>query len=309
MASRKAVMSKIWEYLVLAFGTFLFCAAWECFMTPNNLSSGGLTGLCTVIQYATRGGIPIYLSYGVVNVILIGIAFFVLGGRFGIKTIFCIGLSTVLFAVLAKIDAVHSLPGHFLYVRETFMLPILGGLFEGLGLGIILKWGGSTGGTDIVAMIINKYWPVSPGRFYLISDMFIITSILLLPDRQLSDMIYGYMMMLVSAPMVDFVVMGTKQSVQLLVFSEKFEEIADYIINTMERGVTVLNATGWYTKQDRKVLLILIRKKQLSEINRVIKSIDDKAFVSVSKASSVFGEGFEEIKTGYSRNRKSKEQN
>lgn len=299
--SFKAILSKVLEYLVLSLGTLLFCAGWDCFMIPNGLSSGGITGLCAVLQYATNGVIPVDLSYAVINVILLVLGFIFLGGRFGIKTIYCIALSTILFWLLPEVEAIKSLPGHFLYVRETMLLPLIAGLMEGVGLGIILRAGGSTGGTDILAMMINKRWPVSPGQFYLVSDFIIISSILFLPDKAFSDMVYGYLMMLVSAAMVDYVVVGSKQSVQVMVFSEHYDQIADYIINDLERGVTVIKAQGWYTKKDRQVLLILVRKNQLSEVTSAIKKIDKDAFVSVCRTSSVYGEGFEEIKTGISR--------
>lgn len=297
----KAIVPILSEYSVLTVGTAVFCAAWSCFMIPNGLSSGGVTGLCAVLQYATGGKIPVDFSYGVLNVILLILGFIFLGGRFGVKTIYCIALSTFLFWILPGVDAIKSLPDHFLYVRETLLIPLIAGLLEGLGLGIILRTGGSTGGTDILAMMINKRWPVSPGQFYLVSDFIIISSILFIPDRAFSDMVYGYMMMLVSAVMVDFVVVGSKQSVQVMVFSDKYSEIADYIINELGRGVTVMNAQGWYTKKDRQVLLILVRKNELSEVTDAIKKLDKNAFVSVCRTSSVYGEGFEEIKTGFSR--------
>lgn len=301
MPIRQAILQKIKEYLVLTFGTFVFCFPWSFFMIPNGMSSGGVTGLCTVIQYATGGLIPLDLSYAVLNIFLLIVGFIVLGGKFGIKTIYCIVLSTVLFKVLPMITALQCLPGHFLFINERFLIPVISGMLEGLGLGIILREGGSTGGTDIIAMMINKFWPVSPGTFYLVSDMVIITSIIFLPDKSFADMIYGYLMMIVSAQFVDFVVLGSKKSVQLMVFSDKYEEIADYIINEMDRGVTLVHAQGWFTKQEREVLLILVRQRQLTEITKVIKNIDHKAFVSVTHTSSVYGEGFEEIKTGINR--------
>jgi uncharacterized membrane-anchored protein YitT (DUF2179 family) len=169
---------------------------------------------------------------------------------------------------------------------------------EAIGIGLVLLRGGSTGGTDIVAMIINKYWPVSPGRVYLISDIFIILSVFLIPGKTVVDVIYAYFVMLVFSFGVDFVVMGNKSSVQLLVFSPKYQEIADHIINDVQRGVTALKSIGWYSQKESRVLLIILRKNQMSEVINEIKHIDKDAFVSVSSAHSVYGEGFEEIKTG-----------
>ena len=147
-------------------------------------------------------------------------------------------------------------------------------------------------------MMINKYWPVSPGRVYLYTDIFIISCLLFVPDKGLVDLIYAFVVMLGFSFGVDFVLLGNKSSVQILVFSSKYQEIADHIINNVHRGVTALQSVGWYSQKESKVLLIIARKYQMNEVVNEIKSIDKKAFISVSTAMSVFGEGFEEVKTG-----------
>jgi uncharacterized membrane-anchored protein YitT (DUF2179 family) len=162
----------------------------------------------------------------------------------------------------------------------------------------VLLRGGSTGGTDILAMMINKYWPVSPGKVYLYSDLFIISSLMFVPDKGLVDLIYAFVLMVGFSFGVDYVLLGNKSSVQILVFSSRYQEIADHIINDVNRGVTALQSVGWYSQKESKVLLIISRKYQMNEVVNEIKKIDKKAFISVSTAMSVFGEGFEEIKTG-----------
>ena len=199
-----------------------------------------------------------------------------------------------------------SLEGRPLYISEKVLIPIIGGLVEALGIGIILERGGSTGGTDLLAVVINKFWPVSLGKVYIFCDLVIIASILLIPGRTFQDMVYGYIAMLTFSLMVDFVLLGRKSTVQVLVFSEKYEDIADYIIKVLDRGVTALNAVGWYTKSDKKVLLIIVRKSQLHDLTKAVKAIDNRAFVSVAPANSVYGEGFEEMKTGVDRKKKQK---
>ena len=169
---------------------------------------------------------------------------------------------------------------------------------ESIGIGLTILRGGSTGGTDIIAMVVNKYWPVSPGRVYLITDLFIISLMLLVPDKGIVDMIYGFVVMIVFSFGVDYVLLGNKSSVQILVFSPKYQEIADHIINNVHRGVTALQSVGWYSQAESKVLLIISRKHQMNEVINEIMKIDKKAFISVSSANSVYGEGFEEIKTG-----------
>ena len=149
-----------------------------------------------------------------------------------------------------------------------------------------------------MAMIINKYWPISPGKVYLYSDIFIIASLLLVPGTHIEDLVYAYVLMLGFSFGVDYVLLGDKSSVQILVFSSKYQQIADHIIHDVRRGVTALQSVGWYSQKESKVLLIIARKHQMNEVVNEIKFIDKKAFISVSTAMSVYGEGFEEVKTG-----------
>ena len=278
------------DYLLMTVGSLIFCMAWTSFIIPNGLASGGLTGLCTIIQYGT--GIPVGITYPIINIILLVLGFLSLGKAFGVKTIYVIALTSVLFEVLPKFPQFEVL------MDEKFLVALVGAALESIGIGLVLLRGGSTGGTDILAMMINKYWPVSPGKVYLYSDIFIISSLLFVPDKGLVDMIYAYVVMLGFSFGVDFFLLGNKSSVQILVFSSKYQEIADHIINNVHRGVTALQSVGWYSQKESKVLLIIARKYQMNEVVNEIKSIDKRAFISVSTAMSVFGEGFEEVKTG-----------
>jgi uncharacterized membrane-anchored protein YitT (DUF2179 family) len=178
------------------------------------------------------------------------------------------------------------------------LVAIVGATMESVGIGLIMLRGGSTGGTDIIAMIINKYWPVSVGQVYLYTDIFIITLLLFVPDKGIVDMIYAYVVMLGFSFGVDYVLLGNKSSVQILVISSKYKEIADHVINNVQRGVTALQSMGWYSQQESKVLLIVARKHEMTGIVNEIKEIDKNAFVSISTTMSVYGEGFEEVKTG-----------
>lgn len=300
----KKILNVLWDYTVISFGTLLFCIAWECFLIPNGIAAGGLTGACTVIQFATGGAIPLAYSYFISNVVLLIIGVILLGNAFGFKTVYSAVLASLLFKILPSLGFLEAIPGNFFYIDNKVLVPIVGGLLEAVGVGLIFIHGGSTGGTDVLALSINKFYPVSPGKVYLYSDMVIIASVLLIPDKTFTDMIYGYITMITFSFMLDFVLLGRKSTVQVLVFTRKYEEMADYMMNTLRRGVTALKAIGWYTKKDNNVLLIIVKKSQLPELSKVIKSIDDKAFVSVSPASSVYGEGFEELKTGIDRRSK-----
>ena len=290
------VLPVLWDYFLMTIGSVIFCMAWTSIIIPTGLTSGGLTGLCTIIEYATNGVVPMGIPYWIMNIGLLVIGFLSLGRAFGIKTIYVIILTSVLFNILPEFEVLKYYG--FVENDEKLLAALIGAAMEAVGLGIVLLRGGSSGGTDIIAMIINKYWPVSPGRVYLYTDIFIIASLFLLPDKGLIDVVYAYIIMLGFSFGIDFVLLGNKSSVQILVFSSKYKEIADHIINDVHRGVTALQSVGWYSQKESKVLLIVSRKYQMNEVIREIKAMDPKAFVSVSTAMSVFGEGFEEVKTG-----------
>lgn len=286
---QKRLLSILWDYALVSIGTLLYCLAWTSFLIPGGIASGGATGLSTILFFAT--GIPVAYSFFVLNVFFLAAGFLVLGKSFGVKTIYVIILSTLLFDILPRL-------GLEIQFEDRLITAIAGGLVEAIGIGIVLMRGGSTGGTDILAMIVNKYWPVSPGKVYLYTDMFIIASVLLVPDKTVNDMVYGFVTMVTFSFTVDSVLLGNKSSVQILIFSSRYEEIADYILKNIHRGVTAIDATGWYSGKETKVLLVVCRKSQLHDIASAVKEIDSKAFVSVSSATDVYGEGFEEMKTG-----------
>ena len=300
MKSSKA-LSVIWDYVLMTLGSFIFVMAWTSFLIPNGLASGGMTGLCTIIQYGT--GIPVGLTYPLLNVLLLILGFFSLGKGFGFKTIYVLAVTSILFEVLPMFPVLEVTD-----FPDKLLVALVGAAMESIGIGLIMLRGGSTGGTDIIAMIINKYWPVSVGKVYLFTDIFIITLLLVVPDKGIVDMIYAYVVMLGFSFGIDFVLLGNKSSVQILIFSSKYEEIANHIINNVGRGVTALQSMGWYSQKDSKVLLVITRKTEMNEIIHEIKNIDSRAFVSVASAHSVYGEGFEEIKTGLNINKKSNKQ-
>lgn len=284
-------LTTLWDYFLMTVGSLIFCMAWTSFLIPNGLASGGMTGLCTIIQYGT--GIPIGLTYPTLNILLLVMGFLSLGKGFGFKTIYVLAITSILFEVLPMFPSLEVTD-----FPDKLLVAIVGAAMESVGIGLVMLRGGSTGGTDIIAMMINKYWPVSVGKVYLFTDVFIITLLLVVPDKGIVDMIYAYVVMLGFSFGIDFVLLGNKSSVQILVFSSQYEQIADHIINNVGRGVTALQSMGWYSQAESKVLLIISRKNQLNEVIHEIKSIDRKAFISVSSAHSVYGEGFEEVKTG-----------
>lgn len=297
MKKSKALLT-LHEYLVITLACFIFGWAWEGFMIPWGMSAGGMMGLSTIIQYATGGLIPAQYTYMGINILLIVIAVFAMGIGFGFKTIYAILMSTLAMQIIASVPWLQCAPGEFFYVKDALLVPVIAGTLEATGLGLVIRFGGSTGGTDIVAIMINKYYPVQLSVVFLITDLITVALLLFLPEKTFTDATYGVVEIVIFNLLIDNIVGGHKSTFQLMIFSEKYKEIADHIINQMERGVTVLKAQGWYTKKDKNVLLILINRGELSSLMREVKSLDPRAFMSVSSTKSVYGEGFEEIKGG-----------
>lgn len=295
--SRK-VLLVIFDYIVISVGVVLFVMAWTSFLLPNNMIDGGLTGASALLSMVT--GVSVDIWYFSINTLLLILAWIILGRSFGIKTIYAIVLSSALFRLFGSdsMAFLQAVPGNPLAVTEKVLIPIIGGLLEAVGLSLIIMRGGSTGGTDILALIVNKFWPVTLGRFYLFADLIVITLLLFVPGHCFTDVIYGYITMGVCAYVLDLIMLGKESSVQLLIFSDKYTQIANYVNDKMERGVTALESIGWYTQKERKVLLIVIRRTELSEVTKAVKEIDPKAFVTVVPANNVYGEGFGEMKTG-----------
>ncbi|MFA6894529.1 MAG: YitT family protein [Bacteroidales bacterium] len=285
----KNIYKEIKIYILMTIGMFLYCFSWTAFLIPKGIAGGGVTGLATIVYYAS--GIQVYYTYFGINLVLFVLGSLILGRGFGFKTIYCIVLATLLLKLLPMIPWVSDIP-------DKLINSVLGGTLSGVGISMIFMNGGSSGGTDIIAIIIAKYKETSPGRVFLFCDLIIIGSIIFLPGKGLQDVIYGYIQMVSFSYILDMILTGNKQSVQILVFSSKFEEIANLLTFEKHRGVTALNSVGWYSQKDGKVLIIVARKNQLQEITRSIKEVDANAFISVSQAMSVYGKGFDQIKTG-----------
>lgn len=280
-------------YVIITFGLFLYVLAWTTFLIPTGITGGGVSGIGAILYFAT--GIPVGLTYFVINLFLIGLAIKILGANFGVKTIFGILMASFLFSVMQRLITTPLL-------EDRFMSAIIGGALSGVGIGITFTQGGSSGGTDIIAMIVNKYHNISPGKVILACDVFIIASVLLVmldktPVERLQVVVYGYVAMSITAYAIDAVISGSKQSVQAFVFSKKYAEIADRVTKELGRGVTVIDGEGWYTKERQKVLISMVRKHELSDLYRIVKEIDDEAFISVSLVMGVYGKGFERIRS------------
>ena len=294
----KRVLSEIKSYFIITIGLLCYTLAWDIFLIPNNLVGGGVTGAAAIVQYAT--GFPVSYTFFIVNILLLIVALKVLGRGFGVKTVYAIIIASVLLRILPEILP-QSLIDDLAISNGKLLSAIIGGALSGLGIGLTFKEGGSTGGTDIIALMITKYRNISAGRIILLIDIFIIASSLIVPSEEnfglrFSTIIYGYILITVVSYTLDLFVAGTKQSIQIFIFSKKYEEIAEKITREMGRGVSVLDSTGWYTKQESKVLLVIARKTESNLILRMIKEVDNKAFLSVGSVTGVYGEGFDQIK-------------
>ncbi len=304
-------------------GILVYVLGWSLFLIPNNLVGGGVSGISSMIQYATQGKIQMGYSYLVINAVLIAAAVIVLGMGFGAKTIYAIILASVALRFLPDMIP-PSIVNTLALQNGKLMSVIMGGLMAGIGIGMSISNGGSTGGTDIIALIYTKYHNVSPGKVILFLDFIIITSSLLIPSYvqdvdpatgvallgadgkplmhlmpfadKITTVVYGLILVTVNSYVLDMYISGSQQSVQLFILSKEYEKIADAIANDLHRGVTVLDGKGWYTKQDTKVLMVITRKSDLNLMLRHIKQIDSHAFLSVSSVNGVYGKGFETIK-------------
>jgi uncharacterized membrane-anchored protein YitT (DUF2179 family) len=280
------IKKNIREYSIITIGLFINALGWTAFLIPAQITGGGITGVATLIFYASK--FPIGISYLAINALLILSSFKMLGKGFGIKTIYAI---TVLSIFLSVLQGVIKEP----IVNENFMSAVIGGILAGVGVGIVFSQGGSTGGTDIIAMVINKYRDISPGKVILYADVIIISSSFLI-FHSLEKMVYGYVTMAITAYTIDLVLTGTKRTVQLFIFSKEYQIIADKVAAEIKRGITVLDGKGWYTQTDSKILLILVRKQESYDVLRIIKEIDPNAFISVNNVMGVYGKGFDPIK-------------
>lgn len=292
----KSIRNEVRSYIILSIGSLMYSFAWTALLLPAKVVGGGVGGIGTLIFYATSGpdggGIPMGVTYAIVNVGLLALGFWILGPKFGTKTIYAIVFNSIVLTVLQE-----SLPPGLMGLTDDKLLSaILGGGLAGVGVGLCFSVGGSSGGTDIIAMIINKYRNVSLGKLIMLMDVIIVGSSYLV-FRDLASVIYGYVTMFTLGSVVDHVLSGTKSSSQIMVFSCKYEEIAERIIQEVHRGVTILNGVGAYSKKEQKVLLVICRRNEATDIYRIIKATDPQAFITQGSVMGVFGEGFDALKT------------
>ncbi len=273
-------------YFIVFIGCFINALGWTAFLIPAKVVGGGISGVATLVFLGTA--IPVGITYIAINIFLILIAVKMIGLNFGIKTVF--GVSSIAFS-LSVLQVLIKNP----VVQDDFMATIIGGILAGLGVGIVFTQGGSTGGTDIIAMIVNKYKNISLGRVILIADVFIIASSYIVLGS-IEKIVYGYVSMAITSYVIDLAIEGSKQSLQVFIISKNNRLVAERIGNELGRGITFIQGKGWFTNEDKEIAMVLVRKFELNIVLRIVDEIDDSAFVSISSVMGVYGKGFDKLK-------------
>ena len=284
--NRNPLLNGLKSYSIITLGLFINALAWTAFIIPSEIIGGGITGLSTIIYYAT--GFPVGVTFFLINIVLIILGIKSLGLSFGIRTIYG---SIVLSVFLSILQQYISEP----VVSDKFMAAIIGGILGGGSVGLVFSQGGSTGGTDIIAMMINKYRNISHGKLILYMDVMIIASSYFI-FQSIEVMVYGVVVMGVASYSIDTVLMGHRQSVQMFIFSKNPDHIAEQIANEIGRGVTLVDGKGWYSKSKSTILMVVVRRYESNKVFRTIKLIDPDAFISISKVMGVYGKGFDPIR-------------
>ena len=286
--NKKSIVNELRDYLMITIAMVSYCIGWNVFLLPNNITTGGVPGISSVVYWGTD--IPVQVTYFVINAFLLVAALRILGWKFCVKTIYAVVVLTSLTAL-----ARHNLGDTHLLSDQPFMASIIGAMFCGGGVGLGLANNGSTGGTDIVAAIVNKYRDISLGRVIMLCDIVIITSSYLVLHNW-EQVIYGYVVLMVTAFCIDQVVNSMRRSVQFFIISDKYREIASRIAVYPHRGATVIEAHGFYTGHPVKMLFIMAKRRESNTIFQIINDIDSRAFVTQTNVIGVYGEGFDKFK-------------
>ena len=287
---KKQILREVHDYFFVAIGILMYALGWTIFELPIEITGGGVPGISSVVYYAT--GLPVQYTYFAINGILLILSVIILGWKFSIKTIFACILMTLVLPIIQNLVNYYN----FNLDIDPFASAILGGAFCGAGIGVAFSNNGSLGGTDIIAAIINKYRNISLGRVGLYLDIIIVSCSYFVVSHT-ENVFYGYVVLVITSLMLDFVVNRSTQSVQFFIISEKYVEIAK-LINAMptHRGCTVIDGTGFYSGRPVKLLFVLTRKREATQVFRLIKDTDPMAFVSQANVNGVYGNGFDRIK-------------
>lgn len=286
----KSFKSTAKDLFFITFGILLYSIGYCAYTLPEKLVMGGVAGASALIYYATN--IPAGTSVLALNILMLVIAISALTKQFFWRTIIGVGIMSLMISILQPFFAAHPImtPG-----EDKFMHVLIAGFLGGAGLGIVFSHNGSTGGTDILTVLLNKYFRLSFGRAMQFVDCIIIASSYFL-FHSMETIIYGIVFTITATVTCDYIVNGSRQTVQFLIISKKYKEIADYINHRVHRGVTVVEGKGWYSQNDVTMLIVLTRKYESQDVFNLIYNIDPDALVSQTFCHGVFGEGFDKIK-------------
>ena len=311
--NKTSILSTFKEYLLMALGMFLYSFGWICCILPANAAGGGATGLSLLLYHITGGAISIGTMVLIINAILLIIAGFIVGWNFGVKTIYCVVVMSVIMHFLQIwFTTPDGWVAQIITVRDALTVPegtivdlfnlqnrllsaILGGICSGVGVALCFQQGGSTGGSDIVVMIVNKFYTISYGKFIRYTDGVIISSALFLPDVGIDGVIYGFVMVAVFSYTVDMILSGNQQSNQIFIVCKDYKAMADAINNEAKRGATVIDSIGWYSKEESKIVMCVCRKRDQAMVLKVVRSVDPDAFITIGSVMGVYGKGFDAL--------------
>lgn len=311
MAKQKynSLMTSTKDYIFILFGLMLYALGFTAFILPHEIVIGGLSGVGTLVLFASNGLIPVAVTQYACNLLLLGCGFRLLGRTFVLRTIFGATFISLFIGILENFFMGLGHP----IIEDISMSAILGGIFAGVGVGTVFIHNGSSGGTDIVAAMVQKLSNVSIGRTMIFVDMTIVTSSIFLPfdgtleqrlEARVPLMVYGFIVTFVIAYMTDMIINTNRQATQFIIFSSKWEEIATRVNMEARRGVTVMDGMGWYTKHSVKVLMVWCRKIESVTIFRIVKSIDPDAFITQANVNGVYGKGFDTMKVKIRKNKR-----
>lgn len=281
---------QIKDFMFLTLGVIMYAFGYTAFILPEKFVMGGVSGCSALLYYAWH--FPPAYSIWLLNFLLLGIAIKTLSRQFIVRTVLGVTILSIVVAVFQPFFAAHPV---ITAGEDRFMHLLIGAVLGGGGLGLIYSHNGSTGGTDIVIAMLNKYFRMSFGRAMQFVDITIISSSYLL-FHSTETIVYGVAFTLIASYMCDYVVNGARQTVQFIIISRKYQEIADVINNNVRRGVTVVEGKGWYSKNVVNLLVVMARRHESQDIYNYIKKIDSNALVSQTNCQGIFGEGFDNIK-------------
>ncbi len=283
----QTLLKNLKDYMFIVLGLASYAFGWCAFVLPEKVVTGGVTGITSLLNFGLGWNVAITF-YGV-NLLLLAIAFRSVGSQFVIRTVFGATVASLMIGLFTPLT--HS-P---IVAHEPFMNMIIGACFCGVGVGTVFVHNGSSAGTDIIAAMVTKHTTISFGRMLLYMDLIIISSSYII-FHSIDKIVYGLVFMIINSFVADMVINSNRQAVQFLIFSKKWEDIANAINNEAHRGCTLIHGTGWYTKRDVKILLVMCRKHESVHVMRIIKAMDNDALISQANVNAIYGQGFDEMK-------------